>query len=370
VNRRLAAALVALALLAGTARAQHPIGDDDESSGDAGGAASGDTGDQATGEAGDHATGDTAGEAAPAPTTEGDGKSIFDDLPPEATRTQPVRKKDASWEEIFSGPFRTSRLYAMPIAEVIGAYQLSISGDGSLLQERGVLSSAGVVAIGFGDIAQLEYRHTGVIGAGHGSAPIPAVGVQLKAPLPERPGIPALAVALRLGVSRPEEVGGVTIDEKVTDLYLVGRLELWGALDRFALHGALRVASAKMILGGETIDRRLYLPAGGWNVRLNDRTRFVGEAALVPLFRVDSNMPVPATAKIKSGVLGRLGVRWYALPWMTFDASVGYQVEVARLSGAASSDPTGVVEWDIRLGTEVFLPWGAIACRAAGVFCE
>ncbi len=302
-------------------------------------------------------------------------KSIFDDLPEEVQRTQPVRKRDASWDDIFAGPFRTSRLYAMPIAEVIGAYQLSLSGDGSLLQERGVLSSAGVLAIGFGDIAQLEYRHTGVIGLERGSAPIPTVGVQLKVPLPERPGLPAFAVALRLGRTRPEEIAGVTIDEKVTDLYLVGRLELWGLLDRFALHGAVRVASTSMVLRDLPGDcpgceRRLILPAGGWNVRLNDRTRFVGEAALVPMFRVDTMNPTPATAEIKSGVLGRLGVRWYALPWMTFDASVGYQLEVARLSGTRNSEPTGVVEWDIRLGGEVFLPWGAMVCRATGIFCE
>jgi hypothetical protein len=300
-------------------------------------------------------------------------KSIFDDLPPEAEeRTEPVREKDASWEEIFSGPFRTSRLFAMPTAEVIGAYQLSISGDGSLLQERGVLSSAGVLAIGFGDIAQLEYRHTGVIGAGRGSAPIPAIGVQLKVPLPERRGLPAFAVALRLGVNRTEQVAGVDIDEKVTDLYFVGRLELWGPLERFALHGGLRVSPAQMIVGGDDmkIKRTLWLPAGGWNVRLNDRTRFVGEAALVPLFRVDPDMPMTGNAQIKQGVLGRLGVRWYALPWMTFDASVGYQLEVARISGARNTDPTSVVEWDIRLGGEIFLPWGAIACRGLGVFCD
>jgi hypothetical protein len=28
------------------------------------------------------------------------------------------------------------------------------------------------------------------------------------------------------------------------------------------------------------------------------------------------------------------------------------------------------VTWDIRLGAEVFIPWGALACRATGAFCE
>src|SRR5215216_2183024 len=72
----------------------------------------------------------------------------------------PVRRPDASWRAIYAGPFPSSRLFAMPIADVVGAYQLSLSGDGSLLQQPGVLSSAGVAALGFGDLAQLEYRHT------------------------------------------------------------------------------------------------------------------------------------------------------------------------------------------------------------------
>jgi hypothetical protein len=188
-----------------------------------------------------------------------------------------------------------------------------------------------------------------------------------------RRGLPALAVALRLGVPRTEQVVGVDIDEKVTDLYLVGKLELWGRLRRVALHGGLRVASSQMTVGGMDdlpVKRTLWLPAGGWSVRVGDRTDVVGEAALVPLFRVDQTAPVPDTSRIEQGVLGRLGVRWYVQPWMTFDASVGYQLEVARLSGNTDTDPTGVIDWDIRLGGELFVPWGAITCHATGLFCQ
>src|SRR5262249_38945407 len=72
------------------------------------------------------------------------------------------RDPDASLATIFHGPFQSSRLFAMPTADVVGAYMMSVSYDGSLLEHPGVLTSAGVLAIGFGDIAQLEYRHTSV----------------------------------------------------------------------------------------------------------------------------------------------------------------------------------------------------------------
>ena len=82
----------------------------------------------------------------------------------EAAEREPApRRADASWGEIFAGPFQTSRLFAMPTAEVVGAYQLSLSGDASLVNEANVLSSSGVAAIGFGDIAQLEYRASNAI---------------------------------------------------------------------------------------------------------------------------------------------------------------------------------------------------------------
>ena len=96
------------------------------------------------------------------------------DPEPEANRA-PERKTerdpDATITEIFRGPFHSSRLFAMPTADVIGAYMFSVSLDGSLLQQPGVLTSAGVIAAGFGDIAQLEYRHTEAISVTDVNAP-------------------------------------------------------------------------------------------------------------------------------------------------------------------------------------------------------
>src|SRR5687767_10667835 len=55
--------------------------------------------------------------------------------------TRPVRRRDASLPRVLRGPFQSSRLFAMPTADTIGAYVLSVGGDGSLLQETGVLTS-------------------------------------------------------------------------------------------------------------------------------------------------------------------------------------------------------------------------------------
>ena len=71
---------------------------------------------------------------------------------------------------------------------------------------------------------------------------------------------------------------------------------------------------------------------------------------------------------ISYGLLGRLGVRWALFPSVIIDGSIGYQLEVARSRVTEGIDD--VVHWDIRLGAEVFVPWGALACRATGAFCD
>ena len=280
----------------------------------------------------------------------------------------PVRKHDASTAEVFRGPFQSSRLFAMPTADTVGAYILSVSGDGSLLQQPGVLTSAGVVAIGFGDLAQLEYRHTEAISVTGVNAPVPAVGVQLRLPIPERSGVPVIGVAFRLGVARREVIDGTDIDETVTDLFLVARERFDGA-PWLTLHGGLRVSPSTIALSGATTattKRTLELPTAGVEIATSRDAKLVGEIAMAPRFRWMSGDP---SASIGYGVIARLGVRWSLLPSAVLDASFGYQLVP---SGAGDTgDPRDVVhQWDIRLGAEVFVPWGALACRAVGAFCE
>jgi hypothetical protein len=287
------------------------------------------------------------------------------DADPDADAHPAPRTESATLGAIFRGPFSSSRLFAMPTADVVGAYMLSLSGDGSLLQKPGVLTSAGVVAIGFGDIAQLEYRHTEAIGIGNVMAPVPAVGVQLKLPIPDRSGVPAVGVAFRLGVPRTERLDGAPVDERVSDLYVVAR-ERFASVPWLTLHGGARVSSAKASPadGALSVTRTLVLPTAGFELTMNREAKIVGEVALAPQF-----MWMPAlSAKpvIGRGVLGRLGMRWRVLPAVIIDGSLGYQIDDA----APSAGFDAVVSWDIRLGAEVFVPWGALACRALGAFCE
>ena len=278
------------------------------------------------------------------------------------------RGHDTPWGTIWRGPFRSPRLFAMPVADVVGAYQMSVSGDGSLLQEAGILTSAGVLAIGFGDIAPLEYRHTTAIGIGHLTAPVPAVGVQLQIPWRERPWVPALAVAFRLGVPRRAPLVGIPVDERVTDLYVVSRLRLRGPLTGLTLHAGARVSSVTIERpdNGLADERVLVLPTFGLELQGSASARLVGEIGLAPQFRFDpASDPRP---KADYGLIGRAGIRWTVVPAFVFDGSIGYQLEVAR--GQPADGLNAIVQWDIRLGGEVFVPWGAIACRVAGVFCE
>ncbi len=292
--------------------------------------------------------------------------------PPPDDGTRALRRRDLSLGRIFRGPFSTSRLFSMPTADVIGAYMMTLSGDASLLQEAGALTSAGVLSIGFGDIAQLEYRHTSAISITGVNAPLPAVGVQLKIPLPERRNVPAFGVAFRLGVPRTEQLGDTVIEEAATDLYLVGRLR-FGFAPWLTLHGGARISSARIELSGDrtgtentVAERRLTLPTGGYEIAMTRDAKIVGELALAPRFKY---MPGPDTSpEIGYGMLGRLGLRWSVIPSVIIDGSINYQTELGRIADVATLD--AIVQWDIRLGAEVFVPWGALACRAVGVFCD
>ncbi|HUH01032.1 MAG TPA: hypothetical protein VML75_03490 [Kofleriaceae bacterium] len=290
------------------------------------------------------------------------------------------RRQDATWREIYRGPFQTSRLFAMPTAEVVGAFQISLSGDASLLTEANTLSTSNVLAIGFGDIAQLEYRNAVAVTT---SAPdlasdlegapfaLPTVGVQLKAPYRAPRFVPSTAIALRFGLPHDEQVGALTHTERATDLYVVGSMRLGGPFERFTLHGGLRVSAASIETEGDPMvedhEETLFLPAGGWEVQMTEDTVLAGELALVPVFE-----PGTATepSDIRSGVFGRAGIRWRLLPSFVLDASVGYRIEIARLGSSPSSMASSLVDWDIRLGGEVFVPWGAAACKTIHLFCE
>ena len=284
-----------------------------------------------------------------------------------ATAIADERRPDASFADMFRGPFASSRLFAMPTADVIGAYIVSLTGDGSLLQQPGRLTSSAVVAVGFGDLAQLEYRETAAISVTGVDAPVPAVGAQFRLPIPDLPNVPALGIAVRYGVPRDEGVGPEVVSETVTDFYVVARERL-AAAPWLTLHGGVRYSPTTVTLRGPvtgTTKDHLWLPAVGFELAASTRARVVGEAVLAPQFHWD---PGDRAARIGEGLQARLGLRWALVPWATFDASFGYQLDEAMGSGAGARDV--VQQWDIRLGAEVFVPWGALACRAAGVFCE
>jgi hypothetical protein len=296
------------------------------------------------------------------------------DPEPDADTHPAARTPDASLGTIFHGPFQSSRLFSIPTADVVGAYVMSVSGEGSLLQQTGVLTSAGVIAIGFGDIAQLEYRQSAAISVTGVDAPIPAVGIQVKIPIPEHPNVPAFGIAFRLGVPRGEQFDSTSVVEKVTDVYLVGRLR-FTALPWLTLHGGVRGSSASIELTGDPTrsdghfkgERTLWLPAGGYEVAMTSSAKLVGEIELAPQFSWTPG--ATADPKIGYAVLGRLGLRWSIVPSVVMDSSIGYQLDAVDASPASGLRDV-VSAWDIRLGAEVFVPWGALACRAVRVFCD
>lgn len=250
----------------------------------------------------------------------------------------------------------------MPVADVVGPYRLSMSYEGSLLKEPGVLSSAGVLAIGIGDLAQLEYRHTSAIGIGGQSAPLPAVGLQIKLPIPQLSYLPDLAVAYRLGIEHEEEEGETRVRERVTDVYGVARFRLPRGI---RIHLGLRLSQAEIALSDSTVmdnelSETLWLPAFGLEVPVSPRSVAIAEVGAAPKFSVGDD---GVNASVDSGYTARLGLRWRVHPKFSFDASAGY---LSSDSAAASE----VLEWDIRLGAEVFVAWDSLTCRSLKLFCE
>ena len=289
-----------------------------------------------------------------------------------------MRRPDASWEDVFRGPFEVSQLFAMPTANVVGAYQLRLYGDASLLSERDVLSTSSVAALGFGDLAQLEYRQSAAVShrvrTHRELFGLPSLGVQFELPLRERRYVPRFGVALRFGLpygQRGESLDGATTrpsyDERATDLYLVASLPLPGV----ALHLGTRITAASLESTGTAsaleLERTLVLPALGVAVVVNPRSTLILEASMIPRFELPIDS---APAAIRSDPYARAGVRWNALPWLTIDASVGYHLELQHKREPPTSGIDALVDWDIRLGGELAVPWGAVLCRTTGVFCS
>ncbi len=246
----------------------------------------------------------------------------------------------------------SSRLFYMPVADTVGAYEMTLSYDGSLLEEPGVLSSAGVFALGVGDLTQIDYRHMSAIGVDGGSVPLPSVGVQLKLPIDTGAMVPAVAVAYRLGVEHEE---GDAV-EKATDLIGVVHLALPLRLD---LHLGVRVTQASLNFGGTKVEATKVYPAIGIAHDFSETSTTIFELGRAPRFSVDGGEP-----KISSGVTGRLGLRWRMHPRFALDASAGY------LAQDMGTDPNDFLAWDIRLGGEIFVPWGALACESLTLFCK
>jgi hypothetical protein len=288
----------------------------------------------------------------------------------EPAARQPIRRAGASWREVFRGPFRPSQLFAMPTAHVVGAYQLRLHGDASLLSERDVLSTSSVAALGFGDLAQLEYRQSAAIrDASREVFGLPSLGVQFELPLRERRYVPRIGLALRFGLPRLDGSAGPAqrFEERATDLYIV----LSADLGRAELHLGSRVTAAALTPADAPDDgavkRTLLLPAAGVNVAVGASSSLLLEAAMVPRFE----LPTANTAgAIAADPYGRAGVRWVALSWLTIDASVGYHLELERRGERPRGDSDALVDWDIRIGGELAIPWGAVVCRSVAIFCS
>jgi len=256
----------------------------------------------------------------------------------------------------------SSQLFNMPTAYTIGAYQLALRGDGSLLKEPGVLSFSGLAAIGVGGVGQLEYRHTSAFSVNGVSAPLPSAGVHIMLPL-AKPW-PQLGAAFRMGLPHSETKEGVALEERVSDLYLVASMALQGSLKHVEVHGALRISSAEIqIKDSDTNAKKtLLLPAVGWSIQMKKNARIIGEMEWAPRFSFAAGR-----VSIERSVIGRLGVDWKLHPYFKLIASTGYSFHQVP---SFTTQGVELVNWDIRLGGEFQIPWRKPFCQRFEFLCS
>ncbi len=271
--------------------------------------------------------------------------------------TKESRSPSDSWSEVFTQRYISTHLFSMPTASVVGAYKGSFRTDGSLLSRPSALSLFGVVAVGVGEIAQVEYRKTeGVVSGQQTSVDLPSAGLQLRLPYRHR-YVPDTALAIRVGI--PIEISS-TQKTRSIDLYFVASQ----AVGPFRLHGGLKTSFAAIETGTKTTKETLLLPTAGIEWDSSSQATLVAEIGAIPKFFPQSDT---LEARIDKAMLLRAGARWRIADWLSIDGSFGYHVQEGD---SRQSSPSKLTDWDIRMGAELHVPWGGVMCKTFHLFCN
>lgn len=302
------------------------------------------------------------------------GDSMADELTEwETAKQSQVRYKKRFISERVDPP----RLFTTPTSKVLGSMDIRLVGGGAfgVATDRSFL---GTVAVGLGDIAEVEFSTIGMISnIARGSTVFPTSAFKLLLVPENRWHIPTLAVALRssanwqdvqsdahtlraygLGenaMSADEQVSNIGYDTRFTTLYGVSTLRVW----RLSLHAGISLTDVRMKelmvdyywgqpshSAPDEVQKNLIGGFFGFDIESNPQTKLMFEVKTESNYQYNVET---AEIDVSEAFVGIGGVRFFFNRWLSTDVGVWYH-----------SSFRGIADMQIKLGLNLFLPGGNI----------
>ena len=283
-----------------------------------------------------------------------------------ATTAKPVARQQRDeqrwYKTMLREPAILPRLFNVPTANVLGSLDLYFTGGGAfgIEKERNFLGRAG---LGLGDIAEVEFATQSVINSlQQGSSSLPTSAFKMLL-LRERPGLPAIAMALRGTTSwrylaSGDFNGNFSFETRLTKLYFVGSKRVGkvsGHLGVGLTDVRVRNISYYNYLRNELpvvftaeLQRHLWAPFGGLSIQANPKTQVMIEIEGLPSYAFRQGNSYRAN-DIKNIWAGVFGVRFYFANWLAADTGVRYR-----------SDFDGIADANIQANINFLLPVGRL----------
>lgn len=239
-------------------------------------------------------------------------------------------------------PVEPSNLFSIPTGRVVPSMDIDISGTGVMLSETGSSPLLGI-ALGLGDIAQLELGTVGIVSSIEKEGRLrDAHSAGLKVQVPLSGYARGIAVSFRRSGTFTERYNRVDHDAKVGEFHVVATVANYPE-ERYATeptagwagiklkgHMGMKYVDAQMVAGTEERAAAFWRPVGGFEVWKNDaRARIVGELNWLAAFDRHDGAPIEAV-RVATG-----GIRYFFSRHVTFDIGVRHQSNYDGLAESA-----------------------------------
>ena len=273
-----------------------------------------------------------------------------------------------------------SRLFNVPMAEVLRTAEICVSGGSSFgMESKGSLIRNMIV--GLGGIAEAEISTTGQTNQLTGEAEsfamssfkvnlipeslqhyrfLPNLVIQLKSS--SWKGIRNESGSIRSPYTQASSFSGenllsLDVQERFSVLNLIiGKRWSFGGFQAGVSATDVRLKDGRRwyyfldsagrynnrIQDMPEVQKNFWTPIGGVEIKANDRTKIMAEIQSVPIFDFDVHSQ---SIVISKAWLGVTGIRFFVSDWFTLDAGVKYQ-----------SDDNGIADAEIRLGGNCVIP--------------